>query len=120
MAISASKTLTMITKYGADAVFRTYPSSTYARGTGKTTLGAATDYTHKVLEGEASKAFRQVDGVPDADLILYLSPSGLEFTPTVPMTVVYDSATWTVIAQHHWKYKGSVVLYELALNGMGS
>lgn len=116
MNIDAAMTLELVTEYGADAVFRVYPSKVYDPETGKATLGAPTNHTHKVVEGQASEAFARIDGVPEADLILYVSPSGMTITPEVGMEVLYDSKTWVIFAHHRTAYKGSAVLYELALN----
>jgi len=113
MAITAAMTLELIGEYGADAVFNEYGDSEYDPTTGKRTMGTATAHTHKVVE-EARK-----DKVPGwADMLLYLSASGLDFTPEVLMEVVYASKTWTVVTVKPVVYKGSVVLYELGVKAV--
>jgi len=113
MAITAAKTLALLTKYGADAVFREYESSSYDATTGKRTMGTATGHTAKAVE-ESRK-----DRVPGwADALLYVSPSGLEFTPAVQMEVVYASKTWTVVSVEAVAYAGDVVLYKLAVKAV--
>ena len=113
MAIDADKTLALLTKYGADAVFRVYETSSYDPTSGKRTMGAATEYTHKVVEEG-----RQ-DRVPGwADMVLYVSPSGMDFTPAVQMEVVYAGKTWVVVTVKPTAFKGQTVLYELAVKAV--
>lgn len=113
MAITAAKTLALLTKYGADAVFKEYATSSYDPTTGKRTMGTATGHTAKAVE-ESRK-----DRVPGwADALLYVSPSGLEFTPAVQMEVVYASKTWTVVSVEAVAYAGDVVLYKLGVKAV--
>lgn len=113
MAITAANTLTLLSKYGADAVFREYESSSYDATTGKRTMGTATEHTAKVAEES-----RQ-DRVPGwADMLLYVSPSGLDFTPATQMEVVYAAKTWTVVSVEAVSYAGGVVLYKLAVKAV--
>ena len=113
MAITAAKTLALLTKYGADAVFKEYATSSYDPTTGKRTMGTATEYTHKVVEE------RRQDQVPGwADMVLYVSPSGMEFVPAVLMEVVYAGKTWVVVTVKPTAFKGQTVLYELAVKAV--
>jgi len=113
MAIDADKTLALLTKYGADAVFRVYEASRYDPTSGKRTMGTATEYTHKVVEE------RRQDQVPGwADMVLYVSPSGMEFVPAVLMEVVYAGKTWVVATVKPTAFKGQTVLYELAVKAV--
>jgi hypothetical protein len=113
MAITAARTLGILTKYGADAVFKEYEASSYDATTGKRTMGVATQHTHKVVE-ESRKNL-----VPGwADALLYVSPSGLDFTPAIRMEVVYAGKTWTVVSVEAVSYKGDAVLYKLAVKAV--
>ena len=113
MAITAAKTLALLTKYGADAVFKEYALSSYDPTTGRRTMGTATEHTAKAVE-----EYRK-DQVPGwADALLYVSPSGLEFTPAVQMEVVYAGKTWVVVTVKPTTFKGQTVLYELAVKAV--
>ena len=113
MAITAAMTLELIGEYGADAVFNEYGDSEYDPTTGKRTMGTATEYTHKVVEE------RRQDQVPGwADMVLYVSPSGMEFVPAVLMEVVYAGKTWVVVTVRPTAFKGQTVLYELAVKAV--
>jgi len=112
MAITAAKTLALLTKYGADAVFKEYATSSYDPATGKRTMGTVTEHTVKAVEEHRR------DRVPGwADALLYVSPS-VEFTPAVQMEVVYASKTWTVASVEAVAYAGDVVLYKLGVKAV--
>ncbi len=115
MAITPDWTLDKISKYGKNATFTVQSGSTYSPTTGATTVGASATYTHKVIEGEASEQFSRIDGVKDADAVLYASPSGMAFTPTSGMLMTYESVTYRIVAVRSWEYLGIVVLYEIAV-----
>jgi len=112
MAITATKTLTMITEYGADATFRTYPSASYSEATGITTTGEATDYSHKVVEENRAEYI-----AAGAEIVLYVAASGLEFTPETALRVVYAGKTWTSVTLKPIVYKGTTLLYTVELRG---
>jgi hypothetical protein len=112
MAITAAMTLQKLTQYGVDATFTTYASKDYDPATGKTSYGAPTEHTHKVVE-EGRK--QMLSG--DAEMMIYVSPSGMSFTPEAEGTVTYKGRTWTIIDVRPIVFKGSVVLYELPVKG---
>lgn len=113
MAITAAKTRELIAKYGADAVFKEYATSSYDPTTGKRTMGTATQHTVKAVEEHRK------DQVPGwADALLYVSPSSLGFTPAVQMEVTYASKAWTVVSVEAVAYAGTEVLYKLAVKAV--
>ncbi|HPD32470.1 MAG TPA: hypothetical protein PLL20_20955 [Phycisphaerae bacterium] len=113
MAITAAKALELLTKYGADVVFRVYEASSYDPATGKRTMGTAAQHTVKAVEEHRK------DQVPGwADMVLYVSPSGMEFVPAVLMEVVYAGKTWVVVMVKPTTFKGQTVLYELAVKAV--
>ncbi len=121
MAITAARVLEILEAYGVDAVFRTYTSTDYDPTQGSVTLGAETDYTHKVIPpyapGHAEMARWVGDGIQGASALTAVSASGLSFTPAVGMELLYDRKTWRITGVSPVRYKGDVVLYELALGG---
>lgn len=120
MALSAARTLRILTKYGYDVSFRTYASSSYEVLNGKTTKGAATDHTVKILEpyGKASSPVESFDsqtGVRQACAFTIASPSGLTFTPKIGVEIIETDRTWRITAMTEIAYRGSVILYEFAI-----
>ena len=122
MAITADKTLSLLARYGVDAVFRVYTTNTYDSTTGKTTQAGPVDHTHKIIPpykpgSGGMEKFGSVDGVVKADALSAVSPSGMTITPAVGMEVIYDSKTWTITAVNPIRTQTEIVLYALALAG---
>jgi len=88
------------------------------------TLGARTDHTHKIIPpyapGRADMARWVGDGIQGAEALTAVSTEGLLFTPAVGMELLYDSKAWRISGVSPVRYKGDVVLYELALGGKGA
>jgi hypothetical protein len=120
MAITADMVLEILTRYGTDAVFRTYASTSYAPGTGLVTLGSATDHVHKVVppysprRGDLDR-WGPIDGIRQAKALSAVSAAGLSFTPTVGMEFLYAGRTWRIVGVNPVRYQDAAVLYELAL-----
>jgi len=121
MAITAARILEILETYGVDAVFRTYASTDHDPATGDVTLGATTNHTHKAIPpyspGRADMARWVGDGIQGAQALTAVSSAGLAFTPAVGMEFIYDSKTWRITGVNPVRYKGNVVMYELALGG---
>jgi len=120
MAMTAAKVLTILTKYGADGVFRTYVTTTYDPTTGAVTLGASTDHTHKIIPpyspGRADlERWSGIEGIKEAQALSAVSASGLTFTPAVGMEVLYDSKAWRIVGVNPIRFQDDLLLYEFAL-----
>ncbi len=112
MPITAARTKTLLTAYGADAVFSTDTTS-YDPTTGLTTRADAATHTRKVVE--EGRTDRITGG---ADALIYVSPDGMTFTPAPGGTVAYQSRTWTILTVKPVVYRGDTVLYEIGLAGV--
>ena len=121
MALNAARTLRMLTKLGYTVQFRTYASSSYAVGTGKTTRGQATDHPVKILAPYARASspverFDSATGVKQASAFTIASPSGLSFRPKIGMEIIETDRTWKITAMAEIGFKGGeIVLYEFAI-----
>ncbi len=112
MTISAARTLEILTDYGADAVFHT-DTTAYDPTTGLTTRTGPATHTHKVVEEG------RLDRITSpAQVQIYVSPSGMTFTPAVGGTVTYKGRTWTIVTVEPVVYQGNAVLYEIGLVGV--
>ncbi len=111
MAITANRTATLITNYGADAVFHS-DTPAFDPTTGTTTHSAAATHTHKVVEEG-----RQDRISKDADVQIYVSPEGMDSAPKAGGLVEYKGRTWTIVTIKPVVYCGDTVLYEIALRG---
>jgi len=124
MAITAAYTLEKVTTYGVDVTITSHASKTYDPTEGDVTLGEATAHTVKALppyqDGGAMKRFGVPDGVVEANAFTICSPAGLNFTPTVGMTLAYGGNAWTITAVNPVQHKTDVVLYEMALHSMAT
>ncbi len=112
MTVSAARTLEILTAYGADAVFNT-DTTAYDPTTGLTTRTGPATHTHKVVE--EGRVDRITGG---AEILIYVSPSGMTFTPTGGGTVSYQGRTWTIVTVAPVVYQGNTVLYEIGLRGV--
>jgi hypothetical protein len=123
MAISAAQVLEILARYGTDAVFRTYASTSYNPATGLVTLGAATNHTHKVVppysprRGDLER-WAGNTGIREAEALSGVSASGLAFTPAVGMEFVYAGKTWRITGVNPIRYQGNIVMYEVALTAV--
>ena len=120
MALTPEKVLALVTRFGVDGTFRTYPSSSYSHATGKATLGTPVDHTHKILppfaagSGEAER-YGLVDGVPEADLFTVVSSSGMSIVPVVGMELLYQSKVYSIVGITAYPYKTQILGWGLAL-----
>ena len=112
------RVLELITKYGKDVTFKTFPSATYTPTTGKTTPGAETDYSEKVTPPEPYED-KFIDGeiVQIGDCRVYLAASGLAFTPEKGMEVEFDAEgiTWRIVRIMPVYTGESIAMYGLQL-----
>jgi hypothetical protein len=120
MAITADRVLAILQRYGVDAVFRTYATTSYDPASGEVTLEAATDHTHKIIPPYSPRRadlerWSGVEGVKEAEALSAVSASGLTFTPAVGMEVLYGGKTWRIVSVHPIQFQASVILYEFAL-----
>ncbi len=121
MAITASWTLAIVARYGVSATLRSWPAKSYSVTTGITTLGTATDTTVTILppyaRGPNMERYGPIQGDLVVDAETVFSPYGVAVEPAVGMHLIWDSRTWVILAINRINYKGSEVLYELALAG---
>jgi hypothetical protein len=121
MAITAARTLALITKYGVTATLRSYPSQSYDATTGLTTNGTATDTSVTIVPpygpGAHMERYGPIAGDVAVDAQTVLSPSGLTLVPSIAMQIIWNSRTWVIVGINRINYKSGLVLYEFALTG---
>jgi len=90
--------LEMLNDDGCTVSVETYPSASYNKATGDTTLGSKTAYSLKAIPPfEYSLRMGIFSGIKQGQLVSGIAASGLSFNPeSVIFQIVFDSKTFSV------------------------
>lgn len=102
----------LLTRKGISATVRTYPSSSFDPDTNKTTQGAATDVTIKVIPPYKNREGYKTDElITSGKGLTGFANLDLSFTVAAGLQIIIASKTWTVISYQEIKDSTGIIMY---------